>query len=160
MKLFRFKNPYTKVYTIARISEFNVVDEILFEGHPRFRGFFLFGLFLTFVPPFVLGPLVMWYGWLIAKRSKTIITKDRFITLEYLFGSELQVTEFPLEKFENIFPLPDPINVLRRFFFGQSKLRFGYRDDDGTLWYTLHRAYGDTRFIRRLKSSLGKTHAG
>lgn len=152
MKIARFRKKIViKSYESPECPALRENETILFESRPRGRGFYLLGIIILFIPPFVWCLLAFWFGYRRSKYNKIFATEERVVTIwRNLIGSGYYVEEIPRKTFCDIHWLSNPINPLRRMLLGESVLGFGYRDDDGTIFYQKRSIWGDSKFVKQL----------
>jgi hypothetical protein len=114
-------------YTSPDLPEFSEGEIEIVRGAAQNRKILIIGVIMTFIPPFLWGPLVIWMYFHQKKNHVLILTSRRVIDTKRGLKGTYRVTEIPIN---DIIGSSINFNPIDRFIGGAGDLFIRY-DDEG-----------------------------
>jgi len=86
-----------KQYTSPEFPPIEAGETIVHEGRMGKRIAILLGVIVTFIPPFIWGPALIFFGIYFGKKAKLVLSNRRVIQVLPKFGGT-RITEIPLNE--------------------------------------------------------------
>jgi hypothetical protein len=121
---------------------------------------YLIGFVLTFIPPFVFGPLFILYTYYIGRHSGIMVTNRRLVAFTKNFSPrKYSVIEFPLKHLVSVHMAGDIEDRILNRLIGQGDIELEWEDRTGTRTFIATNIHKPKLVVRAIEEAKKKLEA-